>query len=80
MIYVNNRRQFGQNILLFQGVGFLLTDLWARTTNLTLALLKFCESYDEKVEKFGGSLPGNIAQGQSSDGRSWYYNGLEKTL
>jgi len=62
MIYVNNRKQFGQNILLFQGVGFTLTDLWARTTNLTLALLKFTEAYDEKVEKFGITLPKNISQ------------------
>ncbi|MGQ4875723.1 MAG: acyl-CoA dehydrogenase family protein [Promethearchaeia archaeon] len=61
-IYANNRQQFGQNILYFQGVGFLLTDLWARTTNLTLALYKFAESYDEKVEKFGGELPKNISQ------------------
>ena len=62
MIYINNRKQFGNNILLFQGVGFLATDLWAKTTNLSLGLLKFCESYDEKVEKFGGHLPGNISQ------------------
>ena len=61
-IYANNRQQFGKNILYFQGVGFLLTDLWAKTTNLTLALLKFGESYDEKIEKFGGELPRNISQ------------------
>jgi len=61
-IYANNRKQFDQMILLFQGVGFTLTDLWAKTTNLTLSLLKFCESYDEKMEKFGGELPKNIAQ------------------
>lgn len=61
-IYANNRQQFGKNILYFQGVGFLLTDLWARTTNLTLALLKFAEAYDEKFEKFGGHIPKNISQ------------------
>ncbi len=61
-IYANNRKQFDKMILLFQGVGFTLTDLWAKTTNLTLSLLKFCESYDEKMEKFGGELPKNIAQ------------------
>ncbi|TFG24969.1 MAG: acyl-CoA dehydrogenase [Promethearchaeota archaeon] len=61
-IYANNRKQFDKMILLFQGVGFSLTDLWAKTTNLTLGLLKFCESYDEKMEKFGGVLPKNIAQ------------------
>ena len=61
-IYANNREQFNQMILKFQGVGFLLTDLWAKTTNLTLALLKFAEAYDEKVEKFGGEIPKNISQ------------------
>ena len=61
-IYANNRKQFDKMILLFQGVGFTLTDLWAKTTNLTLGLLKFCESYDEKIEKFGGTLPRNISQ------------------
>ena len=62
VIYANLRKQFDKMILLFQGVGFLLTDLWARTTNLTLGMLKFCESFDEKMEKFGGALPKNIAQ------------------
>ncbi|HEY0087743.1 MAG TPA: acyl-CoA dehydrogenase family protein [Candidatus Lokiarchaeia archaeon] len=61
-IYANLRKQFDQIILLFQGVGFLLTDLWAKTTNLTIGLLKFCEAYDEKVEKFGGKIPQNISQ------------------
>lgn len=61
-IYANNRQQFNQNILYFQGVGFLLCDLWAKTTNLTLALYKFAEAFDEKMEKFGGHLPGNVAQ------------------
>ncbi len=62
VIYANNRKQFDQEILKFQGVGFLLGDLWARTTNLTIGLLKFCESYDEKMEKFGGTIPKNISQ------------------
>jgi len=62
VIYSNLRKQFDQEILKFQGVGFLLSDLWARTTNLTLGLLKFCESYDEKFEKFGGEIPNNISQ------------------
>jgi len=61
-IYANMRKQFDQEILKFQGVGFLLTDLWARCTNVTLGLLKFCESYDEKMEKFGGEIPRNISQ------------------
>ena len=59
-LYSNLRKQFDQEILKFQGVGFLLSDLWAKTTNLTLSLLKFCESYDEKFEKFNNKLPMNI--------------------
>lgn len=62
VIYANLRKQFDKIILLFQGVGFLLTDLWAKTTALTLGLLKFCEAFDEKMEKFGGHLPKNISQ------------------
>jgi len=63
-IYANIREQFNQEILKFQGVGFLLSDLWAQTTNLTLGMLKFCQAYDEKVEKFGGDMkiPSNIQQ------------------
>jgi len=61
-IYANMRKQFQQEILKFQGVGFLLTDLWAKTTNLTLGLLKFCEAYDEKMEKFEGKIPANISR------------------
>ncbi|MHA1413294.1 MAG: acyl-CoA dehydrogenase family protein [Promethearchaeota archaeon] len=61
-IYSNNRKQFDQEILKFQGVGFLLSELWAKVTNVTLGLLHFCESYDEKVEKFGENLPKNISQ------------------
>jgi len=62
IIYANMRKQFDKEILLFQGVGFTLTDLWARTISLTHGLLKFCESYDEKKKKYGGELPDNIAQ------------------
>lgn len=62
VIYANMRKQFDQEILLFQGVGFLLTDLWAKTTTLTHGILKFCESYDKKIEKYKGKLPDNISQ------------------
>ncbi len=62
VIYANLRKQFDKLILLFQGVGFLLTDMWAKTTNLSLGLLKFCEEYDAKVEKFSGQLPQNISR------------------
>ena len=61
-IYANMRKQFDQEILKFQGVGFLLAELWAKTTNLTWGIFKFCETYDEKMEKFGGHLPPNIAR------------------
>ncbi|MFX1392035.1 MAG: acyl-CoA dehydrogenase family protein [Promethearchaeota archaeon] len=73
-IYVNNRKQFDKMILLFQGVGFTLTDVWAKTTNLTLGLLKFCEAYDEKVEKFGGTLPMNIAQALVASASQFKYH------
>lgn len=59
-IYVNMRKQFGQEILKFQGVGFTLADLWARTMNLTLATIHICELVDEKMEKFNGELPKNV--------------------
>lgn len=62
IIYANMRKQFNQEILMFQGVGFLLTDLWARTTSLIHGLLKFCEIYDEKMKKYEGELPEHISQ------------------
>ena len=73
-IYANNRKQFNQEILKFQGVGFLLTDLWARLTNVTLGLLRFCEKYDEKIEKFGGELPKNISQAMVASASMFKYH------
>jgi len=75
-IYANLREQFNQEILKFQGVGFHLTDLWAKTTNLTLGMLKFTESYDEKVEKFGGdqNIPRNIQQAMVASGSQLKYH------
>jgi alkylation response protein AidB-like acyl-CoA dehydrogenase len=73
-IYVNNRKQFNQEVLKFQGVGFLLTDLWARLTNVTLGLLRFCEKYDEKIEKFGGELPKNISQAMVASASMFKYH------
>lgn len=73
IIYANNRKQFNQEILKFQGVGFLLADLWARTTNLTLGLLKFCEAFDEKYEKFGGEIPKNISQAMVASASQFKY-------
>ncbi|MFX1538686.1 MAG: acyl-CoA dehydrogenase family protein [Promethearchaeota archaeon] len=73
IIYANIRKQFNQEILKFQGVGFLLADLWARTTNLTLGLLKFCEAFDEKYEKFGGEIPKNISQAMVASASQFKY-------
>jgi alkylation response protein AidB-like acyl-CoA dehydrogenase len=75
-IYANLREQFNQAILKFQGVGFLLTDLWARTTNVTLGLLKFAEAFDEKVEKFGGEdkIPKNISQAMVASASQFKYH------
>jgi len=73
-IYANNRQQFNQMILKFQGVGFLLTDLWARLTNVTLGLLMFCQNYDSKMEKFGGALPRNISQALVASASQFKYH------
>ena len=55
-IYVNMRKQFNQEILKFQGVGFPLSDLWAETMNLTLAALNVCQLIDDKMKE-KGTLP-----------------------
>ena len=73
VIYANLRKQFNQEILKFQGVGFLLADLWAKVTNLTFGLLKFCESFDEKFEKFEGNIPRNISQAMVASASQFKY-------
>ncbi|MFX0036035.1 MAG: acyl-CoA dehydrogenase family protein [Candidatus Hermodarchaeota archaeon] len=73
-IYANMRKQFDQEILKFQGVGFLLTDLWAKTTNLTIGLLKFCEEYDKKMEKFEGKIPTNISRAMVASASQFKYH------
>ncbi|MFX1310067.1 MAG: acyl-CoA dehydrogenase family protein [Promethearchaeota archaeon] len=73
-IYVNMRKQFNQEVLKFQGVGFLLTDLWSRTTNLTLGLLKFCEEYDKKMEKFEDHIPANISRALVASASQFKYH------
>ncbi|MGV9171270.1 MAG: acyl-CoA dehydrogenase family protein [Promethearchaeia archaeon] len=60
-IYVNMRKQFGQEILKFQGVGFTLADMWSKVMTLTLATLHLCEIVDEKLEKFDGAPPKNVS-------------------
>ena len=57
VIYTNMRKQFNQEILKFQGVGFTLSDLWAKTMNLTLALLHISELVDNSLKKNDGVLP-----------------------
>ncbi len=56
VIYANMRKQFDQEILKFQGVGFPLSDQWAQTMSLTLATLHICQIIDDKMEKLG-TLP-----------------------
>jgi alkylation response protein AidB-like acyl-CoA dehydrogenase len=58
-IYANMRKQFDQEILKYQGVGFPLADMWAKTMGLTLAALHICQIIDEKMEQFG-TLPQNF--------------------
>jgi len=58
-IYTNMRKQFDQEILKYQGVGFPLAEMWAKTMNLTLAALHICQLIDEKQEQFG-TLPKNF--------------------
>ncbi|MFX1315718.1 MAG: acyl-CoA dehydrogenase family protein, partial [Promethearchaeota archaeon] len=56
VIYANMRKQFDQEILKYQGVGFPLSDLWAKTMSLTLATLHISQVIDDKLEKLG-TLP-----------------------
>ncbi|MFX1464004.1 MAG: acyl-CoA dehydrogenase family protein [Promethearchaeota archaeon] len=74
VIYANMRKQFDKEILLFQGVGFLLTDLWAKITTITHGLLKFCEIYDEKMEKYSGNIPDNISQAILASASQYKYS------
>jgi len=57
VIYSNMRKQFDQEILKYQGVGFTLADLWAKTMNLTLAFLHIAQIVDEKMEQFNRNIP-----------------------
>jgi butyryl-CoA dehydrogenase len=73
VIYANMRRQFDKEILLFQGVGFTLADLWAKTAAITHGVLKFAETYDEKFKKYGGNLPDPVAQSMVSSASQYKY-------
>jgi hypothetical protein len=56
-IYLNVRKQFDRAVLKYQGVGFPLSDQWAKTMNLTLAALHISQLVDKKMEKHNGTLP-----------------------
>ncbi len=56
-IYCSMRKQFNQKTIKFQGVGFPLSGLWAKTMNLTLALLYICGKVDQKIKENKGVLP-----------------------
>lgn len=49
IIYSNYRRQFGQQIIKYQGVGFSFADLLSQTTAATSLALQAATIYDEKV-------------------------------
>jgi alkylation response protein AidB-like acyl-CoA dehydrogenase len=57
MIYLNMREQFDKAVLKYQGVGFPLSDQWAKTMNMTLAALHISQTIDEKLDKHDGTLP-----------------------
>ncbi|MFX1418735.1 MAG: acyl-CoA dehydrogenase family protein [Promethearchaeota archaeon] len=52
-IYANMRKQFDKEIIKYQGVGFPLAEMWAKTMSLTLAALHICQIVDDKLEKSG---------------------------
>ncbi|MFW9937100.1 MAG: acyl-CoA dehydrogenase family protein [Candidatus Thorarchaeota archaeon] len=66
-IYANMRKQFNQEILKYQGVGFPLADLWAETMSLTLATLNITKMIDAKMREHG-TLPKefNLALGATA--------------
>ncbi|MBY9005537.1 MAG: acyl-CoA dehydrogenase [Candidatus Lokiarchaeota archaeon] len=49
MIYTNYRRQFGKDIIKFEGVGFGLADLLSKVTAATALALQVGTIYDEKI-------------------------------
>ncbi len=78
-IYTNLREQMGQPILLHQGVGFTLADLWAKTTSQTLAILQFCHSYDAKLAKYSGEIPTTIKGSLVANASQLKYTGADLT-
>ncbi len=71
ILYSNLRKQFGQQIMKFQGVGFSLADLLSQTTAATALAFSAASIYDEKVlfaEKKSGAAEKWVA-GVSSQGK-----------
>ena len=66
-IYANMRKQFDQEVLKYQGVGFPLADLWAETMSMTLAILNVTQMIDNKMKE-QGTLPKefNLALGATA--------------
>jgi alkylation response protein AidB-like acyl-CoA dehydrogenase len=81
-IYSNMRKQFNQPVIKFQGVGLLLSELWARTSTLFYGLLKFCEDYDTTKEKHGGEIPKNVGRALVATASQFKYTcaNLTKTV
>jgi alkylation response protein AidB-like acyl-CoA dehydrogenase len=49
IIYTNLRKQFGKPVISYQGVGYRLTDLLAKSTAATSLALQTTTIYDEKI-------------------------------
>jgi len=49
IIYTNLRKQFGQEVIKFQGVGFGLADLLSKATAATSLALQAATIFDEKI-------------------------------
>ena len=49
IIYTNLRKQFGQEVIKFEGVGFGLADLLSKATAATSLALQVATIYDEKI-------------------------------
>ncbi|MCK4780152.1 MAG: hypothetical protein KAT57_08190, partial [Candidatus Lokiarchaeota archaeon] len=49
IIYTNLRKQFGQEVIKFQGVGFSLADLLSKATAATSLALQAATIFDEKI-------------------------------
>jgi alkylation response protein AidB-like acyl-CoA dehydrogenase len=74
-LYANMRMQFGKPVLTLQGAGFTLCEWWAKSSNYSQAVLRFCETYDAKVAKYGGELPKALGQALVASAAQLKYEG-----